>query len=384
MAQISSLLTGTAKTSFLAVARMMGVTFLDKPQTVDLLRPYQQAFYPATQHLLPAVADLTAPDRFLFTQELAENMPAYVWQYERGSQSARQLRCGNICIDGRVLCTDYGNQYLLRDSLRPGRRQLVEADTLIAPFGQYQDGIAFGGYYDFIYLIAAKLSRMQQALPNGFPADAVVAYPLFHTQYEREFLAHMGFRPEQIVDTRQYEVRFRRCLLGNNGHWFYPNAHDVQAIHKQLAPLIQPSTTRNRLYISRSGRRRVLNEDTLVQMLGQYEFEYVEDKARSLSEQLSIYNRASFLIGPHGASFSNLIWSQPGTQLVELFSPNYTPNFFSYLSALAGLRYAATRQGKSDPARTNDLVEDMTVDVSALERHLNQLLETEDKGLLHT
>jgi capsular polysaccharide biosynthesis protein len=194
----------------------------------------------------------------------------------------------------------------------------------------------------------------------------------------------MGFRPEQIVDTRQYEIRFRRCLLGNNGHWFYPNAYDVQAIHRQLAPLIQPSLRRNRLYISRAGRRRVLNEDKLVQMLSQYDFEYVEDKARSLGEQLSIYNRASFLIGPHGASFSNLIWSQPGTQLVELFSPNYTPNFFQYLSALTGLHYTATRQGKPDPTQPNNLIEDMTVDVSALERHLNQLLETEDKGLLLT
>lgn len=295
---------------------------------------------------------------------------------------ARQLRCGNVILDGRVLCTDYGNQYLLRDSLRFGKRTVMDVDTLVAPFGQYQDGIAFGGYYDFIYLVAAKLSRIRQTMPDGFPAGTVVAYPLFHTQYEREFLAHMGFQPHQIFDTRQYEIRFKRCLLGNNGHWFYPNLHDVQAIRNQLAPLIQPSPSRARLYISRAGRRRVLNEDELVQMLHRYDFEHIEDKPRTLGEQLSIYNRASFLIGPHGASFSNLIWSNPGTQLVELFSPSYTPNFFHYLSALTGLRYAATRQGEPDPARQNDLTENIQVDVSGLERHLSQLLEKEDKGLL--
>lgn len=381
MSQIRSLVTTTAKASFVAVARMMGVTFLDKPQTVDLLQPYEQASYPANQQLLPAIADLTAPDRLLFEQQLAESLPAHVWHYERGNQVARQLRCGNVILDGRVLCTDYGNQYLLRDSLRFGKRTVMDVDTLVAPFGQYQDGIAFGGYYDFIYLVAAKLSRIRQTMPDGFPAGTVVAYPLFHTQYEREFLTHMGFQPEQIVDTRQYDVRFRRCLLGNSGHWFYPNAHDVQMIRHQLAPLIQPAASRARLYISRAGRRRIVNEDKLVQMLGRYDFECIDDKPRSLSEQLSIYNRASFLIGPHGASFSNLIWSQPGTQLVELFAPNYAPDFFYYLSALTGLRYAATRQGAPDSARQNDLTENILVDVSGLERHLNQLLETEDNRL---
>ncbi|RYF58815.1 MAG: glycosyltransferase family 61 protein [Cytophagaceae bacterium] len=371
----------TAKASGIAIARMLGVTFLDKSQTVDLLRPYEQAHHPANRQLLNAVHDLIDPDLLLFDQQQVESQPTYAWLVERGTQAATQLRCGNVKIGGKVLCTDYGNEHLLRDSLRPGKRTVIEADTLVAPFGQYQDGIAFGGYYDFIYLVAAKLSRIRQSLPNGFPAGSVVAYPLFHTSYEQEFLAHLGFRPDQIFDTRQYDVRFNRCLLGNSGHWFYPNADDVWAIRDELAPLIQPSTTRERLYISRSGRRRVLNEDELTTMLARYDFTVIEDKPRTLVEQLSIYNRASVLVGPHGASFSNLIWSQPDTQLIELFSPNYVPNFFQYLSSLSNLRYAATRQGRPDPARHNDLTENILVNVSAFERSLNQLFEDEHKHL---
>lgn len=364
--------------SAVTVARMLGVTFLDKQQTVDLLRPNERAYAPPTRQQLTDVRDLTNPDQRVFTRQQVHSLPTFVWQYERSRQPASQLRCGNIKIGGKVLCPDYGNQHLLRDSLRPGRRTVIRVDTLVAPFGHYQDGISFGGYYDFIYLVAAKLSRIRQSLPGGFPPDAAVAYPLFHTSYEREFLMHIGFRPDRIFDTRQYDVRFNRCLLGNGGHWFYPNASDVRAVRDELAPLIQPSATRERLYISRAGRRRVLNESELTMMLSRYDFTVIEDKPRTLSEQLSIYNRASILIGPHGASFSNLIWSRPGTQLIELFSPSYVPAFFPYLATLSGLRYAATRQGKPSSTQQNDLTEDIIVDVPALERRLNALFDDDD------
>jgi hypothetical protein len=382
MSRVPLSLKETAKASGIAIARMLGVTFLDKSQTVDLLRPYEQVHHPANRQLLNPVRDLIEPGLLLFDQQQAESQPTYAWLVERGTQPATQLRCGNVKIAGKVLCTDFGNEHLLRDSLRPGKRTIIEVDTLVAPFGQYQDGVAFGGYYDFIYLVAAKLSRIRQSLPAGFPLGSVVAYPLFHTSYEQEFLAHLGFQPDQIFDTRQYDVRFDRCLLGSSGHWFYPNASDVRAIRDELVPLIQPSATRDRLYISRSGRRRVLNEDELTAMLARYNFTVIDDTPRTLSEQLSIYNRASVLIGPHGASFSNLIWSQPGTQLIELFSANYVPNFFQYLSELNNMRYAATRQGQPDPARRNDLTENIQVDVSAFERSLNQLFEDEQKRLL--
>ena len=150
----------------------------------------------------------------------------------------------------------------------------------------------------------------------------------------------------------------------------------VRALRDRLMPLVEPNTgPRERIYISRAGRRRVLNEDALVTMLDRYDFRVIDDKPRTLAEQLTIYNRASFVMGPHGASFSNLIWCEPGTHLFELFSPNYTPDFFAYLAELMGLRYSAHAAGKPRPDGLQLLEDDMTVSVADVERGLNQLLE---------
>lgn len=366
------------KQFFSWIANYLGITFLTREETISFLLPYQQGFHPANRLPLSNVVNNANDTETIFEAKLAEGEPSYTWVYPSVERKATLLRCGNILTDGRVLCADYDNQHLLKDSFRGNKRRTYEANTLIAPFGQYLDGIYYGGYYDYLFLVAAKLCRIEQDSLNILFTDSVVSYPLFDTLYEREFLYYLGFTPDRILDSRHYNVRFDTCLLGNNGNWFYPNAADVNVLRQRLFPLIQNQTAkRERLYISRSGRRRIANEDELVKLLQNYDFTIVEDNPRSLSEQLSLYHKASFIIGPHGASFSNIIWCQPGTHLFELFSPNYAPDHFQYLARLTGLSYSAYWHGKKlyKSAWPESLSEDMTISVSEIERSLNEHFE---------
>lgn len=120
-----------------------------------------------------------------------------------------------------------------------------------------------------------------------------------------------------------------------------------------------------------------MNEPELIRLLRQYHFQIVEDKPRSVAEQVALYHNAECIVGPHGASFSNLIWCQPGTQLLELFTPTYYPAFFRYLAAVLDIRYSAYFQG---PADTGDwakgLEDDIYVSISEIEQCLEKLMTT--------
>lgn len=366
------------KQFFSWIAKYLGITFLTREETINYLLPYQQGFHPVSKLPLSSVVNSANGSEIIFETKIAVTETSYTWAYPSVERKATLLQCGNILTDGRVLCADYDNQHLLKDSFNANKRRTYEAGTLIAPFGQYLDGIYYGGYYDYLFLVAAKLCRIEQDSPNILFRDSVVSYPLFDTLYERELLNYLGFTADRILDSRHYNVRFDTCLLGNNGNWFYPNESDVSALRQRLFPLIQDQTAkRERLYISRSGRRRIANEDALISLLQQYDFTIVEDKPRSLSEQLSLYHKASFIIGPHGASFSNIIWCQPGTHLFELFSPNYAPDHFQYLAQLTGLGYSAYWHDKKLNKSTwpESLSEDMTISISDIERSLNEHFE---------
>ena len=357
--------------------RWFGFESLNREQTADFLSDYLIATHPGSQVVLPAVDNLDDRTRPLFTETVATTEPGHVWRYQFGHQPATLLRSGALAIDGKVMCTDWlGNRRLLGDMINRRERTTQEVDTLIAPWSHYVDGIRFGGYYDYVVLIAAKLCRIKAALPEAVFRQAAVAYPLFGTPYERELLVLIGVDESRVFDSRLTNVRFKTCVLGNSGHWFYPNMADILALKQQVearlpAALGQPYS--ERVYISRSSRRRILNETDLRAVLKKYDIDYIEDTPRSIAEQVAIYRNASFIIGPHGASFTNILWCRPGTHLVELFAPSYMPEFFLFLANQLGLRYSAYFYGPEPEKRFSGLEEDIVVSIPELDRSLHKL-----------
>lgn len=355
--------------------RLLGFDLLTKPQTTAFLAPYRVTTIPGGTVRLPQVSTAFDSTKKLFTQTEADTLPTSVWHYQAQNERTSVLPCGLVQVGQRVLNTDYWSRDALKDLLKPRKRQVRTTRTLIAPFGHYFDGDVFVGYYDFLFLVAAKLCRMKAALPASVFENAVVAYPLVHTPYETEILNLLGFRPDQIVDSRTTNVRFETCVLGNHENWAYQTVGDVMSlkfeieIHKPIE-----RTGHNRIYVSRAGRRRVLNEDALVKMLKRYDFQVVEDRPRTVREQQMLYKNASFILGPHGASFANILWCEPGTHLMELFSPHFITDCYRYLAQVQGLTYSAWSEGQEQPLDARYIGEDMTVPIDALERYLEATL----------
>ncbi len=356
-------------------AKWFGYNLLSKEQTQAFLATYRIATHAANSLSLPPVNDAVDSTKPIFPQTNVATAPSHVWWYERGSQRAVLLRSGAVMTGHTVLNTDYWSHNFLNGVLTRKKRGSRNAQTLIAPFSHYFDGNVFVGYYDYMFLVAAKLCRIKAALPDGAFTDAVVSYPLVNTTYEREFLELIGFTPEQIVDCRQTTVSFERCLLGNHDNWAHQNEADIRSLKTQVeAKLPIKCTERNRVYISRSGRRRILNEEALISLLRRYDFQIIEDEPRSIAEQVTIYKNAIFIIGPHGASFTNVIWCEPGAHLFELFSADYVPNYFFYLAQLMGLRYSAYCQGEGVKLDIGAIANDIEVSLDDLEQCLIPLL----------
>ena len=359
--------------------RLTGIQLLTGEQTNAFLSPYRLNTHPANQMMLPQVVDWVDPGKLYYPATVAQSEPVSVWQYKASGAQTRQYPFGSILAVGKILCLDVNTDDFFRNVLHRKKRQPVSTTTLIAPWSHYLDGVVWGGYFDFVMLVAGKLCRIKEAIPETTFNEAIVAYPLFDTAYEREYLSLLGIDAAHIMDSRTTQVRFEYCVLANTGHWFYPNKADIDALRKCILPkLSAPTGKRNRVYISRAGRRRVLNESELLDLLRRYDIELIDDKPRSVAEQVAIYQNAEFIIGPHGASFVNILWCQPGTHLFELFAPTYFPDFYRNMAEQLGLRYSAYFHG---PAGTGGWAEgleaDMYVSVDELERCLVKVFNNE-------
>lgn len=350
--------------------RWLGLELLDKTQTERLLKPYVLKMTDKAPISLPEVTDVFNAERVVFPPKTVQTDPDFLWDYPNATGEAQLLRCGSVQIGEQVPDTDFGNHALLNDLVSPDRRPVQYYPTVMAPWSHY-----WGGYYDFVFFVAAKLCRLKAALPPETFGEIAVSYPLFHQPFETELLTLLDISSDRIFDSRRHALSFDRCLLANNSSWFYPSARDLltlkAAVEGQLPP--PPDQPSRRLYISRKGRRQVVNEAELTQLLARFGFEVVPDEPRSVAEQVRLYQSADFVLGPHGASFANLLWCRPGTQLLELFAPTYRPEYFRYLAHVLQLRYAAHSAGPLLESHHSQVNADLTVDLDEVEQGLTVL-----------
>lgn len=371
MKQLVSTIRDELKNQSALLAKPFGLELLSKTETEAYLNEFGIAFHPAREITLPRTRYLAEGVEGLFDQAEVTTAHARVWQYERADQKAVLLRCGALQIENQVLNTDFGTTAVFKDLLRLKKREPYEVGTLIAPWSHY-----WGRYYDYLLFVAAKLCRIKDALPASVFRESFVSYPLLDTAFERELLTLIGFKRGQVIDSRTTEVSFERCVLGNTDSWFYPNVADVLALKKHIGARMPTRTDLpRRIYVSRAGRRRILNEEDVITLLERYGFTVVEDIPRTLSEQYAIYHNASFIIGPHGASFANVLWCQPGAHLFELFAPNYVPEYFRYLAHVVGVDYSAYCHGPIKNNHHSNVDSDIYVSTDQLERYLNVLFE---------
>lgn len=118
---------------------------------------------------------------------------------------------------------------------------------------------------------------------------------------------------------------------------------------------IQPDPNLKRIYISRSraAYRHVLNEDKLLeQVLNRHGFQKIVLEDLSIEDQVRAFYSAEIIVSPHGSGLANLVFSKPGTKVIEMFSAVYIRPFFVELSNVLGQYHYYLIGKKTEDSRT--------------------------------
>jgi Glycosyltransferase 61 len=98
-----------------------------------------------------------------------------------------------------------------------------------------------------------------------------------------------------------------------------------------------------RLFVSRSDTsgRRITNEPQVAREFASRGFEIVLLTRLSVSEQIDMFAGASCVAGVHGAGLTNMIFSAPGTRVLEILPPFVATPAYWVLATQLGHRYRA-------------------------------------------
>lgn len=310
------------------------------------------------------------------TSETRTFAPDYVWQVCTGQNDIRSLvvgRAGGLLINGRILLDlDFSATAGLLDL--PFKHRHEHYPLVVAPWSHL-----WAGYYDYTMFVVAKLCRIEQALGPGIWQKAKVCYPLLHTQFERDFLELLGIPATNVIDTAALwgtELRADCVLVANSQPTWSSSLEDLVLLRARFRQPRSTGPPQRRLYLSRAGRRRVLNEEPVRDLLYTLGFEIIEDDLRSVSAQIALFQDAALIVTPHGAGLTNLLWCEPGTKVLEFCYDGYRPNYFYYLCTALGLEYQflVDYSAKSASNHWTNVSHDITVPLPELEWQLNQLL----------
>lgn len=164
--------------------------------------------------------------------------------------------------------------------------------------------------------------------------------------WQIESLKLLGYSSDDYIQWNHTKVFVKKLVVPafrQPGNWVSPSA--LHWLRQRLfinIPAIenQGLSFSPRVYISRckASRRKIINEDEVMKILSPLGFVSYTLENLSFMDQIKLFLSAEIIIGPHGAGFTNIIFSQKQLTVIEFVNPLSSPHYF-LISSILGFQY---------------------------------------------
>jgi capsular polysaccharide biosynthesis protein len=242
-----------------------------------------------------------------------------------------------------------------------------------------------GNYYHFLVDVLARIGVLEQT-PQIAPPDRW--YVPAGAAFQRELLAMFGLGADQLIDSNEHpHVRARTLVVPGLPATDVLNPPWVTDFLR--GRLVKPAHLGNvgpPIYVTRgsgANNRRVVNESGVLELLTARGFRALDPATLSVAEQIAAFAAAPVIVSPHGAALANVIFASPGSALIEFLpGAEVLPDcYWTLAHSVPGVeyRYLISAGRSSRATLASALVEDIVVDLSALERLLDDVSDRRDR-----
>ena len=230
-------------------------------------------------------------------------------------------------------------------------------------------------YYHFV---AETLTRL--FLLRDFAHECCLIMPADLPPFVKEYLALFDFKNIVWLQDRRQIIIPRELIF---------TALPAKALNHQpkmmleLASFIKSKTNNTiqnpnkKIFITRKNAsyRKTINEQEIIDFLMPRGFEIVALEHLTVLEQITLFAHSKHVIGSHGAGFTNILYANEGSTVMDLIHFRHTQRCFYTLSDALNLNYIFLQcnQTKAINYANND---DIWVDMNVFECYYNQYFET--------
>jgi hypothetical protein len=332
--------------------------------------------------------DETVATRNLPVNFNQDHLPLFKHEFERTIPQIRLLKFRDVRVSSDGLL--FGGLRILPESfafphhLKAWKRRSVIKFLLTNYFSRRLrrvegDVLWITDYWsrEYFHWIADALSRL--FVVRDRLKDLILTLPAGYEDLDYVRSSLKAFAVKRIDFIKPDEALHCRSLLmptpaAPSGHY---NAEVIRGVRNVLLSAYGDSSYEGeRLYISRHGatKRRIVNEDEVVNILQQFGFQTIHAEELSFEQQVQTLSRAQYLVSNHGAGLTNMLFMKRDGSVLELrHTSDHINNCYFTLASALNLNYfyqtCEPLAADADP-HTADLI----VDPKALETNLDSLI----------
>ena len=136
----------------------------------------------------------------------------------------------------------------------------------------------------------------------------------------------------------------------------------------------------DKIYISRAGQvlRFVENENEVLALLEKYGFKKIIAEKFSYDEQIAICSKAKYLLSPHGAGLTNLLFMKENSSVLELASAPSSQKYYYKLASMLNINYFYQECEMGESSKVKDFHHaSLLVNLEKLEKNLKLMLKND-------
>lgn len=230
--------------------------------------------------------------------------------------------------------------------------------------------LAWAGHTNYWHWLHDTLGRYRLLQLSGFKIDKYILPPLT-LPFQRETIKMLGIPDDKILQLSPGEHLQAEYLVlpsvpfnaGTCVKWTVEFLRDTFLQEHRYTN----TECYDRIYISREDAswRKVANETKLMELLTKKGFKKIVPSTLTVKEQIDIFSSAKVIISPNGAGLANLMFCQPGTKIIQLFTS--TSDEFLKIGQYIGLDYYFLKCKHANPvSKEHEVIKNLVVDVKKM------------------
>jgi tetratricopeptide (TPR) repeat protein/capsular polysaccharide biosynthesis protein len=238
-------------------------------------------------------------------------------------------------------------------------------------------GLAGHVYYHWMIDILPRIELLRR---SGIELEQIDWFLVnnIDRSFQRETLNLLGIPVAKILASDRYShIQAQELIVPSfPGHLDWVSPGTIEFLRQTFLPQITLTKTSypERIYISRARARgrQVINEQEVIDILETWDFQTFYLEEMSVREQVALFAAAKVIVAAHGSGLTNLVFSNAGTKVIELFSPHYVRTDYWIITQQLQIQHYYLLGNSFDcpPLRhlmyQNALTEDILVDLNSL------------------